>query len=143
MEYLPDTAYRAAGFFYSAGLGFALGIVYDLFRLFLFVITGSDKKFAVAGDIIYMLFSLFATFVLLLVRFGGEVSFYAIAGEAAGAMIYGLTLRSLIFARVKRTVKKIRRIFALFGKKTAAFFKKAAALIQKSGFSFKKHEKTL
>ena len=141
MTYLPDTAYRAAGLFYSAGLGFALGIVYDLFRLFLFTITGSDKKFAVAGDIIYMLFSLFATFILLLVCFGGEVSFYALAGEAAGAAIYRLTVGALLFRRVKRAVKKLRRLFVLFGKKTALVFKKAVALIQKSKIYFKKHEK--
>ena len=73
MEYMPSPTGQAIGFIYSAGLGFALGLVYDYFRIFFYMLTGSDKKLTVTRDIIYLLFCLAANFLFLLVMCDGRM----------------------------------------------------------------------
>jgi hypothetical protein len=141
MSYLPDTTYQTTGFLYSAGLGFALGIVYDLIRILFYLLTGSDKKSLIVWDIIYLLICLGSTFIFLLVMCSGEVVLYALIGEIIGWVIYHFSVSALIFKPLAAKIKKIRRLltpkFLKIRSSISHFFK----LIQKNIKIPKKNEK--
>ncbi len=114
MQYMPSVAFQAVSLLYSAGLGFTLGIIYDLFRMLFYLLTGNDKKFLVIRDIIYSLLCLSATFLFLLVICNGKLLLYVFLGEAAGLTIYFYSLSDFVFLPVKRRIKRIRCNFVKF-----------------------------
>lgn len=132
MEYMPSTVRQAVGLLYSAGLGFCLGILYDLFRMLFYLLTGSDKKLSVPRDIIYLFVCLCMTFVFLLVMCDGRLMFYAAAGIVTGVMIYFYSVGDIVYQPVKRFLKKIRRLFSSVASKITEINVKFSALIQKS-----------
>ncbi len=141
MEYMPSVAGQAAGFFYSAGLGFALGLVYDFFRIFFYMLTGSDKKLSVTRDIMYLLCCLAVNFIFLLVMCSGRLMFYVFAGEGIGLIAYFRTLGSETYPRLKRSAAGIRRSFVklfVLSAKIKLFFLKFRQIRHKNA---KKQEK--
>lgn len=120
MEYMPSAASQAIGFIYSAGLGFALGLVFDFFRIFFYLLTGSDKKLSGVRDIIYLLFCLAVDFMFLLVMCSGKLMMYVFVGEGIGLLVYARTLSGTIYRPLKGFFtlirQKIIQFFALFGK---------------------------
>lgn len=116
MRYLPSTAYQALSFMYSAGLGFALGIIYDFFRMLFYLLTGSDKKFLMFRDIMFLSVCFPVTFIFLLVMCNGELLLYIFVGEAVGMWVYFYSVGSFLLLPVKRLVKCIRRHFTGFYK---------------------------
>lgn len=120
MEYMPSPSGQAIGFIYSAGLGFALGLVYDFFRIFFYLLTGSDKKLSTVRDIIYMLFCLIVNFLFLLVMCSGRLMLYVFTGEAIGLIVYARTLSPIVYRPLRRFFliirKKLLLIFTLFEK---------------------------
>lgn len=111
MQYMPSLVFQAVCFLYSAGLGFTLGIIYDLFRMLFYLLTGSDKKFLVFRDIIFLSVCLAATFIFLLVMCDGQLLTYVFLGEVLGLWVYFYSLSSFLFLPVKRLIKHIRRQF--------------------------------
>ncbi|MBR3836292.1 MAG: spore cortex biosynthesis protein YabQ [Clostridia bacterium] len=114
MQYLPTTEFQAVTFMYSAGLGFTLGIIYDFFRMLFYLLTGSDKKFLMARDIIFLCVCFPATFIFLLVMCNGELLLYIFVGEAVGMWIYFYSVGSFLLLPVKRIIKSVRRHFIVF-----------------------------
>lgn len=110
MDYMPDSLYQAEGFLYSAGLGFILGMIYDFFRAAFFLFTGNEKRLAMVRDLIYTSVCLFLTFIFLLVMCSGKVMLYAIVGEIIGAVVYAVTVSSLLFVKIKPLLGKFRRM---------------------------------
>ncbi len=114
MQYMPSAAFQAVSLMYSAGLGFALGIVYDLFRIFFYLITGSDKKFLLFRDIIYLLVCLAASFLFILVVCNGRLILYIFMGMAAGLAVYFYSVSDSVFLPIKKKINCIRRHFSKF-----------------------------
>lgn len=127
MEYMPSPAAQTVGFIYSSGLGFALGLVYDFFRIFFYMLTGSDKKLTVTRDIIYLLFCLVADFLFLLVMCDGRMMLYAFVGEGIGLLVYFLTLSGSVYLPLRTVTAKIRACFS----KIVMIFKKVRLLLSK------------
>ncbi len=86
IEYLPKASQQLLTVIYSVGIGFALGFFYEILRLIFFMLTGSDKKFILLRDIIFLLFVLSVTFLFFLVRCNGRVTFYSVTGVGIGGL---------------------------------------------------------
>ena len=115
MQYMPSLAQQVVCFMYSAGLGFTLGIVYDLFRMLFYLLTGSDKKFLLLRDIIYLLVFLTAVFVFLLAMCDGQLLLYVFVALGAGAYVYFYSLSGVICPPLKRFINSSKRLFRRFG----------------------------
>ena len=142
MSYMPSLAWQTSGFIYSAGLGFCLGLVYDFFRIIFYLLTGSDKKYILARDIIFMFVLLWSDFLFLLVMCSGRLMLYAFAGECLGLMIYFYSLSGLIYGSVRGMLRRIRRDFSSISDfirvKTAMFQPNIREKLKKSKKIFKK-----
>lgn len=111
MQYMPSLAFQAVCFMYSAGLGFTLGIIYDLIRMLFYLLTGSDKKLTVVRDIIYSIVCLVATFLFLLVMCDGQLIAYVFVAEGIGTYVYFYSLSDSVFLPAKKTINAFKRLF--------------------------------
>lgn len=118
IDYLPKTSEQLLGVLYSFGIGLALGFIYELLRLVFFILSGSDKKFTLTRDIIFLFICFTVTFFFFLVRYNGKVMFYAVLGEGAGGYAaFKLSdpfVSFLIGRRLRRFRKKIVGVYVLF-----------------------------
>ncbi len=114
IEYLPKASEQLLTVIYSAGIGFALGALYEFLRLIFFLLSGSDKKFTLLRDIIFLLFVLAVSFFFFLVRCNGSVTFYSVIGEGVGGYAAFRSIDPfmsfLIVKRLKKLRKKIPKI---------------------------------
>ncbi len=117
MQYMPTLAFQLVCFMYSAGLGFSLGIVYDLIRIFFYLLTGSAKKLRGVRDIIYVFVCLAATFLFLLAVCDGQLFMYVFLAEGLGIYVYFYSLSSFVFYPAKTAINAVRRLFMKFKKK--------------------------
>lgn len=97
-------------FLLSCGMGFLLGILYEIFRL-LRMMLSVKKRSTFIFDIIYCLLATFLSFVFILTANRGAVRWYIIFGVAAGWIIYYFALGGIavkfsrfITACIKNTV---------------------------------------
>ena len=117
MTYMPTLVFQLVCFAYSAGLGFSLGIVYDLCRTLFFILTGNDKKLQTLRDIIYLLFCLLAEFIFVLVMSDGEFLLYIFVGQLIGLAVYFYSVSQCLFPALKSTIDRIRgRVATVNGK---------------------------
>jgi hypothetical protein len=128
MSYMPTLIFQLVCFAYSAGLGFSLGIVYDLSRMLFFILTGNDKKHQVLRDIIYLLFCLLADFIFVLVMSDGQFLLYIFIGQFIGLAVYFYSVSPCIFPAVRAAIIHLRgHVAAVYGKilsiKTALYKK--------------------
>lgn len=119
----PTLSSQLQGFYISIGVGVALGLFYDVFRIFRTVFR-SEKRAVFFQDLFYMVCAAFVTFLVAVGVNYGEVRFYILAGELIGWCAYYLTVGMVtirVFCFVSRVlhrflidpVKKIlRRLFA-------------------------------
>lgn len=143
MEFLPTPAGQVIGFFYSAGLGFCLGFIYDLFRIFFYLLTGSDKKFSVVRDIIFMLFLTAANFIFILVICSGRMMTYIFAGQIIGLLAYFHSLSDIVFNPVKQFLCRIRNKILNILTFLRSCITKFSLLLQNNEKNAKKSEKFL
>lgn len=116
MEYIQGIPSQLRLFFLSLGLGFLLGVVYDIFRAFRLLIS-RGTMFTVFMDILYFVFCGGVIFVFDLVEDYGSMRFFTFAGEALGWLIYYFTFGSVAMRFTSRLI--------LLRNKTAKFMKKA------------------
>ena len=97
-------------FLLSCGMGFLLGILYEIFRL-LRMMLSVKKRSTFIFDIIYCLLATFLSFVFILTANRGAVRWYIIFGVAAGWIIYYFALGGIavkfsrfVTACIKNTV---------------------------------------
>ena len=121
MQYMPTHAQQVVYFMYSAGLGFALGLVYDLFRMLFYLLTGSDKKRLVFRDIIYLLVFFSATFLFLLSVCDGQLILYVFIAQALGVYMYFYSLSGILYPPVIRFACRIKRLFRLISARLTGF----------------------
>ncbi len=131
-------------FLLSLGLGFLLGIFYDIVRTVRISFTKS-RTAVIIFDIFYFLSASAVTFLFILSVNKGEVRFYFLFGEAVGWLFYYFSLGkaaikisgifSHIIKAVSKCVKKV--IFAPF----RLIFGFADKIYSKLRFIFKKTQK--
>lgn len=120
IEYLPNFSGQLTGFLYSVGIGFALGIFYELIRIIFFVLSGNDKKFVPLRNIIFLSVYFAVSFIFFLVKYNGNITFYAVLGEVIGWVAAFKSFDSIVSAFIKRVLHKIhRRIISLVAKSKA------------------------
>lgn len=143
MDYMPTLVYQLVCFAYSAGLGFSLGIVCDLSRMFFYLLTGSDKKFQAFRDIICLLLCTAVTFIFVLVMCDGQFLLYVFVGEIIGFAVYFYSVSPFLFPAVKSTIGRLRRRIVLVHGKIlhikTLLCKKLSKKMNKCRFFCKKH----
>lgn len=112
IEYLPKASEQLLTIIYSVGIGFALGLLYEILRLFFCLLSGSDKKFTLLRDIIFLLFVLTVTFFFFLVRCNGRVTFYSVIGEAVGGFAAFKTTDPCTSFLIRKKLRKLRKRLA-------------------------------
>lgn len=143
IDYLPDPSSQFVGFLYSIGIGFALGIFYEVLRLIFFVASGSDKKFTLARDIIFLLFCLGVTFFFLMIRYNGKVMFYAVGGELLGGYIMLKLVNPFFTFLIKKKMRRLRREIVKIVNGVRLTILKFGRKLYKSGKNVIKTEKNL
>lgn len=98
--------YQVCVFFYSILLGFFLGVVYDIFRLFRIIINTSNI-WIFCQDILYFILSSLITFIFILTFNNGEFRLYVILGECIGWIIYYASLGEWIYSIARKIKHKI------------------------------------
>lgn len=99
-------------FLLSLGVGFALGVFYDILRALRLSVTNS-KAATIIFDVLYFAVFGLVTFLFILAINKGQIRFYIIFGEIIGAAFYYF---SFGIAAIKLTdifVKAFRHFFAL------------------------------
>ncbi len=106
----------------ALGLGFLLGILYDVLRAFRLSITKS--RIALIGfDIIYFLLFGIITFLFILALNKGEIRFYIIAGELIGAFFYYVSFGIAVIKITNKVVSLLHKLYALIFKIISAPFR--------------------
>ena len=127
IEYLPKSSEQLLTIVYSAGIGFALGFIYEILRLIFYLLSGSDKKFTLLRDIIFLLFVFTVTFFFFLVRCNGKVTFYAVAGEALGGFAAFKMIDPFMSYLIRKRLRKLRKKLAKLhdiGRRVSVFTEK-------------------
>lgn len=128
-------------FFTSLGVGFLLGILYDIMRAFR-LSFGKGKSVTVITDLIYFSLVAFCSYVYMLAANKGEVRSYIIIGELIGAIFYYFSLGVVavkITERLAALLKKIRTLvfkaicvpLGLLKKVFSGIFRKMRSLLKK------------
>ncbi len=114
--YIPTMALQTRVFLLSIGLGFFLGILYDLFYIIRLIIT-KNKYTIYVQDILYLLSCSFITFIFILALSSGVVRGYVIVGELFGWLIYYFSTGYFIVSFASKAVdssKKAIKNFIIF-----------------------------
>ena len=112
-------------FLASIGLGFILGILYDLLRTVRLTISKSNVSIIIF-DIIYFLLFGFFSFLFILAMNKGEVRLYIPAGEIIGWLFYYFSFGLAAIRITDIIVRVIRSFFSLVFKIITAPFKLTA-----------------
>ncbi len=142
--YSVDQSEQLIIFLASLGVGFLLGVVYDVFRALRLCFTKS-KPTVVIFDILYFFLFALATFIFVLAANKGEVRSYIIIGELLGAAFYYFSFGLAVIKITDRFVAFSKRFFTTLFKVLSAPFRFAYKLIgklfRKTEVIFKKSEK--
>jgi len=150
MEYLPSIADQTRLFLFSLGFGFALGILYDLFRIIRLLAGRTGRVSLMAQDILYCLCCTVLSFFFFLAVGDGAVRLYLLGGEILGWLVYYVSFGTVALRFSEWLVRLLRRFFRfLIRIFTAPFLwflrllEKAAAPLRKCRISLKKVHKNL
>lgn len=107
--YSLSLAQQTKGFLLALGMGFLLGILYDLIRIIR--ISISRGKFAVIiCDIVFCALACFCTFLFCLTVNEGEIRLYLVLGEIAGFFVYYFSLGAIIFACSEKIIDFLKKL---------------------------------
>lgn len=140
--YSVPQAQQLSIFVAALGLGFLLGVLYDVVRAIRLSLPRS-KIATIFFDLLYCFLIGLATFLFILALNKGEIRFYIIAAEFIGATFYYVSfgiavikitnkavailkrLYSFIFKILCTPFKLLKRLFVLTKNKTSSLFKKS------------------
>ncbi len=114
-EYLYglSLATQTKNFLFSLGLGFIMGIFYDVFRIIR--ISISQKKIVVIiFDVLYCIFLGFSDFIFFITVNEGQIRFYLLCGELMGFAVYYFSLGAIIFSLSEKIIEFIRNSLKRF-----------------------------
>ena len=87
--------------------GMALGLVYDIFRIFRIMVRCS-KTAVLFQDIFFFLICALSTFLFLLYTNSGEIRLFVLIGEVLGAVFYYFTIGTLVIKSAAVVIKAVR-----------------------------------
>lgn len=96
-------------FAYSALLGVALGVLYDLFRVLRAYIKPGRVVTAVL-DVLYWVLAVCALIGFVLTVSGGQMRWYVLVGAFCGGFVYMCTISGLFFRAVRIIIKLCIRL---------------------------------
>lgn len=133
--YIQGMAQQTVSFLLCIGMGFALGLLYDLIRLIRRSFFKSKASFYFF-DILYFVICTFAVFFFFICINGGEVRGYLFFGLALGWLTYYFTLHTLVCRITDPAVAFISKILMRFKRfaapKCRRIIKKAVNLLKKA-----------
>ncbi len=97
-------------FLSSLGIGFLLGVLYDLIRIFRLSLTKSHIA-TIVFDVIYFLLFGFISYIFILAANKGEIRSYIVIGEIIGALFYYFSFGPIAVRITNKLVALIKRIF--------------------------------
>jgi len=103
---------QARLFLLACAAGFAIGFMYDVFRLIRVAIPHPSVLIQLE-DVAYWLLAAGGMFIFLQHTMDGEVRAYSIFGAFLGALIYFLTLSVVIMAVSTAIINFIKRVLAV------------------------------
>lgn len=106
-------ATQTKNFLLSLGLGFMMGIFYDLFRIIRMSIS-KNKISVIISDLLYCIFLCFVTFLFCITVNEGQIRLYLLLGEAIGFAVYYFSLGAIIFSFSEFLVDFIKRCIKRF-----------------------------
>ncbi len=106
--YSLSLATQTRNFLLSLGLGFLMGIFYDVFRVIRLAVS-KGKAVVVVFDLLYCICLGFITFIFFITVNEGEFRFYLIMGECIGFGVYYFSLGAVIFSKAELLVDKIKK----------------------------------
>ena len=115
MGYMQGVSEQLKVFLYSFGLGFLLGILYDVFRV-LRMIFSLGKVTTFIQDFLYVVICAFLTFCFALVLNDGKIMFYIFFGEGIGWLIYYFSLGTLALKVSSAIINGVRNVVSLMKK---------------------------
>ncbi len=128
----------------SLGVGFLLGVLYDVIRALRLSLTRSKIAVLVCDIIYFLLFGLIS-FLFILALNKGEIRFYIIVGELIGAFFYYISLGIAVIKLTDKAVSLLRKLYSLVFRVICAPFKALGRLFSwlfgKISKLFKKTEK--
>ncbi len=135
---------QLAIFALSLGLGFLLGVLYDIMRTLRLSVTRS-KIVLIICDILYFILFGIISFLFILALNKGEIRFYIIIGEIIGAFFYYISLGIAVIKITDKGIYLLRKFYKLVFKVVSAPFrllkKIFSAIFEKTQILFKKTEK--
>ncbi len=113
--YSLSLARQTKGFLLALGMGFLLGVLYDLIRIIR--ISVSRGKFAVViCDIIFCAAACLCTFLFCLTVNEGEIRLYLVLGEAVGFFVYYFSFGAVVFVCSEKIISFIKKLLgSVFG----------------------------
>lgn len=113
--YSLSLAQQTKGFLLALGMGFLLGILYDLIRIIRISIS-RGKAAVIICDIIFCAVACICTFLFCLTVNEGEIRLYLVLGEVAGFFVYYFSLGAVIFSYSEKIIDFIKGLFkSVFG----------------------------
>ena len=117
--YIDTLAYQTKEFFYSLGLGFILGIFYDLTRIVRLCIYNGKKKLFIF-DFFFAAMSALMSVVFVLGSCRGKFTFYVVFGIAVGFAVYRFSLGQVLIKAGDKIAELLKRLFSA----TFSFFRR-------------------
>ncbi len=150
MDYLPNLADQTRLFLLSLGFGFALGVLYDLFRVARLLTGRSGFVALLTTDILYSVCCTGLSFFFFLAVGDGDVRLYLLGGEILGWLIYyfsfgtvALRLSEWLVRTIHRITRILIHIFTAPFLRFLHFMEKISIPLRKCGVSLKKVKKNL
>ena len=126
------------------GLGFALGVVYDLLRIIRLSITQSKKALYVF-DVLFALLCALLTFLAALSIYYGELHVYMLLAQITGFAVYYFTLDAFVQKTTDSIAKWLkgvyRLLFRVLSMPIRVFVRFGEKILKIFGFSRQKIEK--
>jgi spore cortex biosynthesis protein YabQ len=117
-------------FFLSCGMGFLLGLYYELFRIPRLILS-SGRRSVFIQDVLFCLSAAVLTFLFSLAVMDGRLRFYLFLGEAIGFAAYYFTIGRLVVRFAKTVIDVIIKVWKMLWKIILAPFRFLFKLISK------------
>lgn len=117
-------------FFLSCGLGFLLGVYYDIYRVIRLVLH-SKKGAVFVQDMLFFLTSAVITFLFSLAVMDGHLRFYLFLGEGIGFFAYYHTIGRLVMKFAGAVIAVVVRVWSFIWRVVFFPFRLVARLFRK------------
>lgn len=107
--YSLSLAQQTKSFLLSLGMGFLLGIIYDLIRIIRISIS-KNKTGVILSDLFFCAVACMGTFLFCLTVNEGEIRLFLVLGEIAGFFTYYFSLGVIIFSYSEKIITFIKRL---------------------------------